>query len=108
VAGWVTAADVLAIVSRVEPLGVAALEALAAGRPVVATRVGGTREVVPDPGAGRGVDPADPWAIARAILAVLADPPSPEACRAAAEPHGIDVQAGKVDAILRRATLRGR
>jgi glycosyltransferase involved in cell wall biosynthesis len=108
VAGWVTAADVLAIVSRVEPLGVAALEALAAGRPVVATRVGGTREVVPDPGAGRVVDPADPWAIARAILAVLADPPSPEACRAAVEPHGIDVQAGKVDAILRRATLRGR
>jgi glycosyltransferase involved in cell wall biosynthesis len=103
VADWVTACDVLAIVSRVEPLGVAALEALAAGRPVVATRVGGTREVVPDPEAGRVVDPSDPWAIARAVLDVLADPPPPAACRAAAEPHGIDLQAAKVDAILRRA-----
>ena len=103
VADWVTACDALAIVSRVEPLGVAALEALAAGRPVIATRVGGTREVVPDPDVGRVVDPADPWAIATAILDVLADPPGAEACRRAAEPHGIDVQAAKVDAILRGA-----
>ena len=64
VADWVAACDMLAMVSRVEPLGVAALEALAGGRPVVATRVGGTREVVPDPGAGRVVDPLDPAAIA--------------------------------------------
>src|SRR5690606_14004969 len=103
VADWVTACDVLAIVSLVEPLGVAALEALAAGRPVVATRIGGTREVVPDAAAGRVVEPTDPAAIAAALLAVIADPPSPAACRAAAEPHGIDVQAAKVDAILRRA-----
>ena len=103
VADWVTASDALAIVSRVEPLGVAALEALAAGRPVIATRVGGTREVVPDPDVGRVVDPADPWAIATAILDVLADPPGAEACRRAAEPHGIDVQAAKVEAILRGA-----
>ncbi|MGE0028601.1 MAG: glycosyltransferase [Thermoleophilia bacterium] len=103
VADWVTAGDALAIVSRVEPLGVAALEALAAGRPVIATSVGGTREVVPDPEAGRVVDPADPWGVADAILDVLADPPSPEACRRAAEPHGIDAQAARVDAILRRA-----
>ena len=68
-----------------------------------ATRVGGTREVVPDPGAGRIVDPADPSEIARAILAVLDSPPSPEACRRAAEPHGIDRQAARVAAILRAA-----
>ncbi|HMN99734.1 MAG TPA: glycosyltransferase [Miltoncostaeaceae bacterium] len=103
VADWVTAADALAIVSRVEPLGVAALEALAAGRPVIATAVGGTREVVPDPEAGRVVDPTDPWAIAAAILDVLADPPAPGDCRRAAEPHGIDAQAARVEAILRRA-----
>ncbi len=53
VADWVAACDMLAMVSRVEPLGVVALEALAGGRPVVATRVGGTREVVPAPRAGR-------------------------------------------------------
>ncbi len=64
VADWVAACDMLALVSRVEPLGVVALEALAGGRPVVATRIGGTREVVPDPRAGRVVDPLDPAAIA--------------------------------------------
>jgi glycosyltransferase involved in cell wall biosynthesis len=100
---WVAACDVLAMVSLTEPLGIAALEALAGGRPVVATRIGGTREVVPDPRAGRVVDPYDPGAIARAILAVLEDPPSPRACREAAAPHALSRQAGRVEAILRAA-----
>ncbi len=108
VADWVTAADVLALVSRVEPLGIAALEALAAGRPVVATRAGGAREVVPDPEAGRVVDPADPGAIATALLAVLDDPPAPEACRRAAQPHSLERQSERVAAILRDAASAGR
>lgn len=107
VAEWVAACDVLALVSRVEPLGVVALEALAGGRPVVATRIGGTREVVPDPGGGRIVDPTDPAAIAAALLAVLDDPPDPAACRRAAEPHALDRQARRVATLLERAaTLR--
>jgi glycosyltransferase involved in cell wall biosynthesis len=103
VADWVAASDVLAIVSRVEPLGVAALEALAGGRPVVATRVGGAREVVPVPWAGRTVDPLDPGSIADGLLAVLDDPPSPQACRRAAEPHALARQAARVHALLEAA-----
>ena len=95
VADWMAACDVLALVSRVEPLGVVALEAMAAGRPVVATREGGTAEVVPDPAAGRIVDPLDPVAVSAALLAVLDAPPSPEACRAAAEPHALHHQAAR-------------
>ncbi len=106
VADWVAACDLLALVSRVEPLGVVALEALAGGRPVVATAVGGTREVVPDPRAGRIVDPCDPGAVSRAILGLLDDPPSPAACRDAARPHGLERQAGRVAAILERAAAR--
>jgi len=102
VADWIAACDVLALVSRVEPLGVVALEAMASGRPVVATRVGGTAEVVPDPAAGRIVDPLDPVAIGTAILDVLADPPTADACRAAAEPHALTRQAARVAAILTR------
>ncbi|HEX2504446.1 MAG TPA: glycosyltransferase [Miltoncostaeaceae bacterium] len=98
---WIAACDVLALVSRVEPLGIAALEALAGGRPVVATRVGGAREVVPDPAAGRVVDPLDPGAVAGALLAVLDDPPSPDACRRAAEPHSLERQSERVATILR-------
>lgn len=106
VAEWVTACDMLALVSRVEPLGVVALEALAGGRPVVATRLGGTREVVPDPGAGRVVDPLDPAAIAAAMLDLLEHPPSPEACRRAAQPNALTRQARRVAAILERAVAR--
>jgi glycosyltransferase involved in cell wall biosynthesis len=107
VADWMAASDLLALVSTVEPLGVAALEALAAGRPVVGTREGGLREVVPDPGAGRVVDPLDPGAIARGLLAVLDDPPAPEACRRAAEPHALARQAARVQLILERAVRGG-
>jgi glycosyltransferase involved in cell wall biosynthesis len=105
---WVAACDVLALVSRVEPLGIAALEALAGGRPAVVTREGGAREVVPDPAAGRVVDPLDPGAVAAAILQLLDDPPSPEACRRAAEPHSLERQSARVAAILRDAAATGR
>ncbi len=107
VGDWLAASDALAIVSRIEPLGIAALEALASGRPVVATRVGGAREIVPDGGPGRIIDPLDPVAIGGALLSLLDDPPSPEDCRRAAEPHSLKRQAGRVAAIL-RATLPGR
>ena len=108
VADWMAACDVLALVSRVEPLGVVALEAMAAGRPVVATREGGTAEVVPDPAAGRIVDPLDPVAVSAALLAVLDAPPSPEACRAAAEPHALHHQAARVATVLEDAVARAQ
>jgi glycosyltransferase involved in cell wall biosynthesis len=103
---WMAACDVLALPSLVEPLGVVALEALASGRPVVATRVGGTAEVVPVPRAGALVDPADPVSIAAALLRLLAQPPPPATCRAAAEPNALDRQAARVAAVLAAAAGR--
>lgn len=103
VVDWMAACDLLVLPSLVEPLGVVALEALASGRPVVATRVGGTPEVVPAPRAGALVNPADPMAIAAAIQRVLASPPTPQACREAAMPNSVDRQAAKVEAALRAA-----
>lgn len=105
VADWVAACDVLAMVSRVEPLGVAALEGMAGGRAVVVTEVGGAREVI-DPRCGATVDPTDPAAIATAIATLLDDPPAPEVCRAAAEPHALSRQATRVAAILHAAAHR--
>ena len=49
------------------------LEALAAGRPVVATRVGGTPELVVDGKTGILVERSAPGELARAIAALLAD-----------------------------------
>jgi glycosyltransferase involved in cell wall biosynthesis len=54
------------------PLSV--LEAMAAGRPVVATTVGGTPEAVVDGVTGYLVPPAEPAALAEAVNRVLADP----------------------------------
>lgn len=49
-------------------------EAMAAGLPVVSTRVSGIPELVDDGESGRLVDPGDPLALADAVAALLADP----------------------------------
>jgi glycosyltransferase involved in cell wall biosynthesis len=67
------AADLFVLTPRFEGLGVAALEAMAAGRAVVATAVGGLRESVRDRETGRLVPPGDPEAVARALEELLAD-----------------------------------
>ena len=66
-----------------EPWGLALVEALAAGRPVVAADAGGPREIVAD-GAGRLFPPGDADAAAAALQEVLADPAAPAAARARA------------------------
>ncbi len=66
------AADVCAVPSLFEPFGLVALEAMAAGCPVVAADTGGLREVVPD-GTGLRVRPGDPAGLAGALERVLAD-----------------------------------
>src|SRR5262245_43205084 len=102
VPGRVGAADVVCQPSLVEPFGLAALEAMACGRSVVATRVGGPPEFVP-PAAGVLVDPYDVDAIAEGMRAAAALPSPNEAARAAATEHDLERQAARVEAILARA-----
>lgn len=52
----------------------AVVEAQLAGRPVVATRVGGVPELIEDGVTGRLVDPGQPEALAAAIAEILRDP----------------------------------
>lgn len=59
--------DLVVMPSLFEGLGVAALEAMAAGKPVVATRVGGLAESIIDDETGILVPPADAQALADAI-----------------------------------------
>jgi glycosyltransferase involved in cell wall biosynthesis len=63
--------DVLVVPSRVEPLGIVALEGMSAGVPVVASRVGGLAEVVVDGETGVLVASDDAAALADAIRYVL-------------------------------------
>lgn len=68
------AADVCAIPSRYESFGLVALEAMAAGVPVVATRVGGLAVTVEDGVNGFLVAPDDAEAMAARLLTLWADP----------------------------------
>ena len=66
-------ADVFLLPSEQESFGLAAVEALACGMPVVASNVGGLPEAVRDGETGRLVPPRDPRAVAGAVLEICAD-----------------------------------
>src|SRR5213080_3751627 len=69
------ALDVLVLPSiRSEATSQVIPQALAVGTPVVATTVGGSPELVRDGETGRLVPPADPHALAAAVLEILGDP----------------------------------
>ncbi|PZQ51718.1 MAG: colanic acid biosynthesis glycosyltransferase WcaL [Rhodovulum sulfidophilum] len=69
-----SAAQVFALASWHEPLGVAYMEAMSCGVPVVGTDAGGVRELIADGESGVLVPPRDPEALARALAALAADP----------------------------------
>jgi glycosyltransferase involved in cell wall biosynthesis len=102
VPAWMAAADVVCQPSLVEPFGLSTLEALASGRPVVATRVGGPPEFVPA-GAGVLVDPEDDGAVAAGLEEAASLPRPNPAARRAAETHDVRIQAERVEELLLRA-----
>ena len=72
--GIYRSADVVAVPSLYgEAFGIVALEAMATGRPVVASRVGGLSEVVIEGETGVLVPPGDPVALAGALRALYED-----------------------------------
>lgn len=66
--------DAAVLPSRYEPFGITALEAAAAGAPLVASRAGGLGEVVVDGVTGLSFDPGDVPGLARAVIRCLDDP----------------------------------
>jgi glycosyltransferase involved in cell wall biosynthesis len=95
-------ASVVCQPSLVEPFGQSLLEAMACGRSVVATSVGGPPEFVP-PEAGVLVDPLDEASIAEGLRRAASFPSPNPAARAAAELHDVNEQARRLEAILQRA-----
>jgi glycosyltransferase involved in cell wall biosynthesis len=75
VAPWFSLMDAVVMASYAhEGVPQAALQAMAMGKPVVGTRVGGIPEVVIDGETGLLVPPRDPEALARALARLMADP----------------------------------
>jgi D-inositol-3-phosphate glycosyltransferase len=69
------AADLVAVPSRYESFGLVAVEAMACGTPVVASRVGGLRYTIEEGVSGLLVPHSDPAALAAALAALLSDDP---------------------------------
>lgn len=105
-AGALARADVVVLpYRRIDQSGVL-FSALALGRPIVASRVGGFAEVVEQTGAGVCVEPGDPAALAEALVGVLRDPARRDALaaasRAAADgPFAWDRIAERTEAVYR-------
>ncbi|TVQ87604.1 MAG: glycosyltransferase [Chromatiaceae bacterium] len=91
---WIARARLLVLTSRREGLGNVLIEAMALGRPVVATDCpGGVRDLLADGRLGPLVPVGDTAALARAMAAVLAAPPASTALIAAVAPYEIETAA---------------
>jgi glycosyltransferase involved in cell wall biosynthesis len=100
------AMDMFVLPSHWEGLSLALVEAMGAGRPVVATAVGGNPEVVADGTTGLLVPPGDSGTLARAIGSLIGDPATRAALgqAAAAEARArfsIDEHAAQLAALYR-------
>ncbi|MDO8661941.1 MAG: glycosyltransferase family 4 protein [Candidatus Omnitrophota bacterium] len=73
-AAALAAMDIFVMPSLQEGLGLALMEAMASGRAVVASGVGGIKTLIQDGRDGLLVEPADSQELARAILTLLDDP----------------------------------
>jgi glycosyltransferase involved in cell wall biosynthesis len=87
---WLAIADVAVLPSFYEGMPLVAIEALGAGRPMVATAVDGTSEVVVDGKTGLTVPPGDSAALAEAIIRLLRNPAERNAFGAAGRQWVLD------------------
>ena len=107
------AIDLFVQPSIYEGFGISLLEAMAAGLPIVASRVGGIPEVVEDGVTGLLVAPENPFALAAAIERLLRDRDEARrlgeaAARRVRERHSLQSAAAKIDALYRDILERRR
>jgi glycosyltransferase involved in cell wall biosynthesis len=104
---WMGAADVFCLATRSEGWANVLLEALACGRPVVSTRVGGNAEIVTGEHLGLLVPYGDGPSLERSLLGALGRRWDPEALAAHARRHSWDATADQVLAELSRLAPGG-
>ena len=108
---YYSAADLLCLPSSYESFGMTALEALACGVPVAATRVGAMEELLQLPQNGRLAQDFSPEAMARAIAGIVQDPPGTpfrrEAIRNSVRRYGWPQIAQEMVAVYRAVRTAG-
>jgi glycosyltransferase involved in cell wall biosynthesis len=104
-------ADIFLMPSTSEGLPVALLEAMAYGKPIVATRVGGIPDVLADGTEGLLVPPGDVTALADAVVTLVGDPDRAWALGRAAKERvaelGPDTIARRLDLVYQEVIGRG-
>lgn len=111
--GYLRQTDICAFPSLYESFGLVCTEAMAAARGIVASSVGGMREMLDDGACGRVVDPERPADLADAIVDLLAHPEERKRLgRAARErvqtEYSFDAVAPQQEACYRRAISQHR
>lgn len=101
---WMAACDALVLPSHAEGTPNVILEALACGRRVVATAVGGVPDLLTRPELGALVPPRDPPALAAALERALAVPYDPADVARLGARGGWDASAAALHAVLVAAT----
>lgn len=103
---------VSAVPSLEEGIGNVAIESIAGGVPVIASREGGLPEVVSEGRSGLLVPPGDSVKLAAAILRVLEEPflldQLRQGCREEAARFSIDTYTARLEQLYRTAAVRGR
>jgi glycosyltransferase involved in cell wall biosynthesis len=107
-----TCADAICLSSDLEAVPMTLLEAMAAGRPIIATSVGGVTEIVIPSETGWLVPPSDPRSFAEAILELAADPKRRRAmgekARARFErEYGVELMVGRYAELLSEVSQGG-
>ncbi len=106
VALWQQAADVCVVPSLAEGFGLAALEGMACGTPVIASNVGGLRDLIVDGKNGRLIAPGDPVAMAAAVTELLESPrlreTLSESAREVVADHSLVLQTQRVLNVYRK------
>lgn len=100
---WLAACDVLVLPSHIEGTPNVVLEALACGRRVVASAVGGVPDVLTSPTLGTLVPAREPEQFAAALTQALRTPYAPEAVAELGARGGWDASAGALHAVLAAA-----
>jgi glycosyltransferase involved in cell wall biosynthesis len=105
---WMAACDVLVLPSHAEGTPNVILEALACGRRVVATAVGGIPDLITSPALGELVPPRDPDALAAALARALEAPYDAAAIAGLGARGGWEASAAALHAVLVEAAAEAR